>query len=317
MKILCVGMIVCDILIFPVPDDILCRDSVAIHRPVISCGGDALNVAMGLSKLGVNVMLAGRIADDANGAFIRKACVDAKIDTRGLINDKTCATATTFALIDAHGERHFLSEKEIFTKLRESDIPQELLEEADIVYFGSVMAMSGMNNGGLAELFRRAKAIGKLTVMDAAIDETKTSLDWMNTLAPVFEQTDIFFPSIDEARLITGKESPKEIADCFRSFNMRAFGIKLGAQGCYVTDYKSTRNIPGITGIPVVDTTGAGDSFMAGFLCGISRGWDVFLSAEFANTVAAQSIGAVGGTIGIPDFQHAMHYYQQWKRNSI
>ena len=315
MKILCAGMLVCDILISPVPDDILRRDSVGINRPVVSCGGDALNVAMGLAKLGAGVLLAGRIADDANGAFIREACIRAKIDTHGLINDESCATATTFALIDARGERHFLTDKEIFAKLRESDIPQALLEEADIVYFGSAMALPGMNDGGLAQLFRRARAKGKLTAMDAAIDETKMDFDWMRALTPVFEQTDIFFPSIDEARLITGKDSPEEIAECFRGFGMKAFGIKLGARGCYITDFTAARYIPGLTGIPVVDTTGAGDSFLAGLLCGISHGWDAFISAEFANTVAAQSIGAIGGTAGIPDFECALRFYQDWALN--
>lgn len=63
-KILCIGMLVCDILISTVPDDILSRDSVGIRRPITSCGGDALNVAMGLSKLGANVK-----AHAATGAF--------------------------------------------------------------------------------------------------------------------------------------------------------------------------------------------------------------------------------------------------------
>lgn len=314
MKILCVGMLVCDILISPVPDDILSRDSVGIRRPVVSCGGDALNVAVGLSKLGAVVLIAGRIADDANGAFIRQACVH--MDTRGLINDDSCATATTFALIDTRGERHFLTDKAIFAKLRQEDIPQALLKEADIVYFGSAMAMTGMNDGGLAELFRRAREAGKLTVMDAAIDETKTDFDWMRALAPVFEQTDIFFPSIDEARLITGRDTPEEMAACLRGFGMKAFGVKLGARGCYVTDFINARYMPGLTGIPVVDTTGAGDSFLAGLIRGISQGWDVFESAAFANTVAAQSIGAMGGTAGIPNLEQALRFYREWAQNN-
>ena len=70
-KILCIGMLVCDILISTVPDDILSRDSVGIRRPITSCGGDALNVAMGLSKLGADVMISSdrplqaSLADDA------------------------------------------------------------------------------------------------------------------------------------------------------------------------------------------------------------------------------------------------------------
>lgn len=312
-KILCIGMLVCDILISPVPDDILSRDSVGIRRPITSCGGDALNVAMGLSKLGADVMLSGRIAHDVSGAFIEQACKEACIDTLGLVYDETCATSTTFALIDERGERHFLTDKAIFAKLVESDIPQALIDEAEIVYFGSAMALPGMDGGGLERLFRRARSAGKWTVMDAAIDETRTDMDWLTALAPTLRQTDVFFPSIDEARLITGKQTPDEIATCMRDFGMKAFGIKLGKRGCYVTDFQRTLTVPALTWMPVVDTTGAGDSFLAGLMCGLAQGWDIFRSTEFANTVAAQNVGAYGGTAGIPSFEEALRFFNEWE----
>ena len=314
-KILCIGMLVCDILIRPVPDDILRRDSVGIHRPITSCGGDALNVAMGLSKLGADVMISGRIAHDSSGAFIEHACKSANIDTRGLVYDETCATATTFALIDGRGERHFLTDKEIFAKLVESDSPQDLIDEAEIVYFGSAMALPGMDDGGLERLFRKARRAGKWTVMDAAIDETRTDKDWLTALAPTLRQTDVFFPSIDEARLITGMDDPEQIAACMSGFGIKAFGIKLGKHGCFVTDFKRSITVPALDWMPVVDTTGAGDSFLAGLLRGLAEGWDIFRSTEFANTVAAQNVGAFGGTAGIPDFESALTFFANWELN--
>lgn len=312
-KILCVGMLVCDILISTVPDDILSRDSVGIRRPITSCGGDALNVAMGLSKLGAKVMISGRIAHDASGAFIERACLEAGIDTRGLVYDETCATSTTFALIDTRGERHFLTDKEIFAKLVESDIPQSLIDEAEIVYFGSAMALPGMDGGGLERLFERARRAGKWTVMDAAIDETRVDRNWLEELAPTLLQTDVFFPSIDEARLITGKNTPEEIAACMSGFGMKAFGIKLGKRGCFVTDFMRSLYVPALEWMPVVDTTGAGDSFLAGLLRGIAEGWDIFRSTEFANTIASQNVGAYGGTAGIPNFEDAVHFFNDWE----
>ena len=314
-KILCIGMLVCDILISPVPDDILSRDSVGIRRPITTCGGDALNVALGLGKLGADVMISGRIAHDVSGAVIERACAHAGIDMRGLVYDETCATSTTFALIDARGERHFLTDKEIFAKLVESDIPQNLIDEAEIVYFGSAMALPGMDDGGLERLFRRARSAGKWTVMDAAIDETRTDMDWLAALAPTLRQTDVFFPSIDEARLITGLDEPEQIAACMSGFGMKAFGIKLGKRGCFVTDFQRSLSVPALDWMPVVDTTGAGDSFLAGLLRGLAEGWDIFSSTEFANTVAAQNVGAFGGTAGIPDFESALVFFADWKQN--
>jgi len=312
MKILCIGMIVCDILIRPVPDDILSRDSVGIGCPIMSCGGDALNVSLGLAKLGADVMLAGRIGDDANGDFIRTICTDLKVDMRGVIVDDHCATATSFALIDTAGERHFLTDKKIFSQLKSEDISNDLINQADIIYFGSAMALPAMNHGGLADMFARAKALGKMTVMDAAIDEASEIEDWMQALNPVFENTDIFFPSIGEARFITNKQEPEDMITALMSTGIKTLGIKLGDKGCVVTDFDKKLYIPGMEGMAVVDTTGAGDSFIAGLLKGISLGWDVFESAAFANTIAAQNIGAVGGTAGIPDFKTAETQYKNW-----
>ena len=70
MKMLCIGMMVCDTLLSPVPSNILTLGSVRIDKPSVCCGGDALNVAIGLAKLGNSVSVAGRVARDANGKFI-------------------------------------------------------------------------------------------------------------------------------------------------------------------------------------------------------------------------------------------------------
>ena len=119
MRILCVGMMVCDTLISPVPFDILTLDSVSINKPSICCGGDALNVAIGLAKLGAEVSITGRIADDANGRFILKECEKHGVGTAGVVYDTECATAASYALVDEKGERHFLSEKSIFGRIQE------------------------------------------------------------------------------------------------------------------------------------------------------------------------------------------------------
>ena len=313
VKVLSVGMTVCDVLISPVPDNVMELDSITIRKPVMACGGDALNFAIALSKLGTEISLSGRVADDAAGAFIRAQCRKAGVHTDGLRNDEECATATTYALIDPRGERHFMTDKAIFSKVTDEDVTDEMLAEADIVYFGSIMALPYMNDGGLERLFRRAKKLGKLTAMDAAIDETIQTDDWLSKLSGALQYTDIFFPSFYEATRLTKKEVPHEIAQCFREFGMKAFGIKLGGKGCYVTDFEREEMIPPLDGIHVADTTGAGDSFMAGLICALGRGWNIFDAAGFASVVAAKNIEAIGGTAGVPCFEEAFELFQSRK----
>ncbi len=310
MRFLCIGMMVCDTLIRGVPQNILQLDSVAIDNPVICCGGDALNVAMGLARLGQTVSIAGRIADDPNGKIIVKACAEAGIDLSGVCYDEECVTAASYALIDEAGERHFLSVKDIFNRLRGEDVSDQAIQDAEYVYIGSAMAMPEMDRHGIQNIFSRAHRQGKVTAMDAAVNREDHRTDWLTYLAPAFMETDIFFPSFDEARIITGESEPERIAECFRRFPMKIFGIKMGAQGCFLTDFTSSRYIKCPPEVKVVDTTGAGDSFMAGMLCGLSQGWDAYESAEFASCVAAKNVGTIGGTAGIPGFDEAYRFYQ-------
>ena len=168
MKMLCIGMMVCDTLLSPVPSNILTLGSVRIDKPSVCCGGDALNVAIGLAKLGNSVSVAGRVARDANGKFILNECNKYGIHASGVVYEEECATAASYALIDENGERHFLSEKSIFEKLSGEDNSDEAIEEADMIYIGSAMAMRKMDEGGIKDVFLRAHRLGKMTVMDAA-----------------------------------------------------------------------------------------------------------------------------------------------------
>ena len=315
MKVLCVGMMVCDILLSPVPDDIMMKDSARINTPVLSSGGDALNVAISLSKLGMDVSITGRVGADPNGYFLLSECRKFGVDVSNVVTDSQCNTAVTYVLIGSQAERHFLTENEIFKKLSFEDIAQQKIEKADYVYFGSAMGMAAMDAGGTARLFQLAHSLGKKTFMDATINSEITEVDWLNRLSPQLKETDVFFPSYTEAKLISGKEEPHEIAESFKDFGMQAFGIKLGQQGCYVTDFQVEKIIPGVKGLPVVDTTGAGDSFMAGLMCAVSHDYDLYESIRFANVVAAMNIGAIGGTAGVPDFNTALEFLRSNQQN--
>lgn len=311
MKVLCVGMMVCDILLSPVPEDIMSLDCVGINKPVLSSGGDALNVAISLAKLGLDVSLTGRVGADINGDYLLAECMKYGVDVSNVSKDAQYSTAATYVLIESQGERHFLTENGIFNSLKFEDVDPQKIEQADVVYFGSALGMAEMDENGTARLFKQAHSLGKMTFMDAAIRSGISEINWIERLAPQLQETDVFFPSYDEAKLISRKEEPHEIAACFKEFGMQVFGIKLGQMGCYVTDFQVAKIVPAVTGFPVVDTTGAGDSFMAGLMCGLSHDYDIFESTRFATVVAAMNIGAIGATGGVPDFDTAQKFLKR------
>lgn len=310
MKILCVGMMVCDTVISPVPNDILSRDSAVIEPPVMSCGGDALNTAIGLAKLSCDVTMCGKIGMDANGSFLMDECKSYGVHTDGVIVDKERTTACTYALVDTEGERHFLSEISVFHCFRAEEISDELIQNADLIYVGSVMAMKCMDNGGISQLFQRAHQFGKITVMDAAMNDSEVC-EWKEVLPPIFKETDIFFPSMIEAAFIAGTDEIDKIYKSFENSGVRYLGIKMGAKGCYVTDFKNEQYISCPLNMPVVDTSGAGDSFMAGLICALSHGSEFFKAARFASLIGSLNVGKKGATGGIPSYEEAVAIYNQ------
>lgn len=312
MKVLCIGMMVCDTLLAPVPENILNLDSVSIEKPRICCGGDALNVALGLAKLGCGVSMIGRIAEDSNGSFIQEELRRHGVDTSRVVYDEECSTAASYALIDTKGERHFLTEKSVFRRLCGEDVPDEAIAEADIIYMGSAMAFRKMDEGGIADIFTRAHRMGKRTVMDAAANMEDPEENWMELLGPAFQETDLFFPSLTEVQKLTGETDPEKAAEYFRPYGMKLFGVKLGGRGSYATDFKERHFIGCPSGQPVIDTTGAGDSFMAGLICALLKGWEPFSAVRFASCVATKNVGAMGGTTGIPDYAQALRFYHDW-----
>ncbi len=306
MNFLCFGMVVCDYLISGIPTDIMSRNGASIQGLKLSGGGDALNVAVGLTRLGQQASVCGRIANDPTGAFLIKFCEENNISPDYLIRDDEFPSATSFALIDPSGERHFLFENRIYANYSAEMVREQMIESVDGVYFGSLLTFPKLDDGGLAEIFRRVKSAGKLTAMDAAIHGQKFEPDRMKSLRAVLEATDIFFPSIAEMEIYTGIRNPYKIAESIRGSGLKVFGIKLGKAGCYVTDFSDERIIPAVPVPNVVDTTGAGDSFFAGFLSGWANGYDPFECAEIGNIVASYAVQKLGSTIGIPSFDRVV-----------
>lgn len=309
--ILCSGMMNCDVTLSPVPGQIMQMDSAVINPPVMSCGGDALNTAVALGKLSKDVMIAGRIGDDASGQFLLKECRRYGVRTDGVVTDPCFPTCCSYALVDTGGERHFLSEISLYNEMNGCDVPDSLIGQADIVYVGSVLAMKKMDNGGIADIFKRAHAAGAMTGMDAAINDLEQT-DPEQFLPQILEHTDFFFPSLLEASRIAGTDDISSVTEWFRNTGLKYFGIKLGGRGCYVTDFETYRFIPCPQGLPVVDTSGAGDCFMAGLLCALEEGKDFFEAARFASMIGSLSVGARGTVEGVPDRETADRRFSEW-----
>lgn len=312
MDVLTVGMMVWDIPIAPVPKTIFQMEKAEVFAPEPATGGDALNVAVTLAKLGAKSMIVGRLGLDENGEAVLKKAKESGVDVSKVIRDEACKTAVSYLLIDEDGEKHALSDTRIYHRLTAEDVPDEAIARSQIVYFGSAFQMNQMDQGGIFRLFKRAHSLGKRTAMDTALaDDTAGREILLEQLTPVLKETDIFLPSYKEAVHLSGKETPEGIAEFFQPFGIKLFGVKLGEKGCYLTDYKEAYLLPCFSDFEVKDTTGAGDSFVGGFLKGLLNGWDLESCGRFASAVAAHNVAVKGATNGVPDFETAVNFLKE------
>jgi sugar/nucleoside kinase (ribokinase family) len=144
------------------------------------------------------------------------------------------------------------------------------------------------------ELLRRARESGLRTSLDAQWD---TEGEWMKVLAPSLPHVDYALMNEDEARMLTGEIDPRRAGDKLRKLGAGNVVIKLGARGCLV-------NGTAVAGyrVKAVDTTGAGDCFVGGFIAGLERGLTPVEAARVANALGALSVGQVGAIAGVVDW---------------
>jgi sugar/nucleoside kinase (ribokinase family) len=311
VKVLCVGQLAADILVRPVDAVDFRVDTLRVDGIDIRNGGDCLNVALGLARLGNDVAFAGLVGTDQLGEYLAGVVAEAGIDARGLRRTDRATTCACLVLINAKGERVFFYHGGTNDLFSRDDVDDGVLAECGFVHVGGTFLLPRFDGGGAASLFARARSEGRRTSMDVTWDTTGR---WLSTIAPCLPHLDYFLPSEREAAQMTGQTTPDDMAAFLLDRGVGTVVVKMGEQGCYVRP--SGGQGVRVKAFParVVDTTGAGDSFVAGFLTGVLRGWEPPACATFACAVAAINIGAVGATGGIPRFEEAMRFVQQEAR---
>lgn len=294
--VLCVGIAVADVMAkaideIPEWDRLGTFDHVEHH-----IGGCAVNTAVDLRRLGVRAAVSACVGRDATGEFIRKTLTASGVDTDGLVDSDAAATSYTFVMIGSDGRRRYLHHVGANAVFSEADVPDALIARARVLHIGGALLMPGLDGEPTARLLARARSLGVITSMDTAFNP---NVDAARLVGPCLPHLDVFIPSIEEAQAITGEADPGRILDALDGHGIGTLGVKLGAEGCLIRSGGGTRH-HGIFAADVVDGSGAGDAFYAGYLYGILQGWDADESARFANATAAHCIQAIGCSAGVP-----------------
>jgi sugar/nucleoside kinase (ribokinase family) len=306
----CVGILVADAITqtvdkIPEKGKLGLVDSLKLYS-----GGCAMNAAIDLAKIGANVTILGMTGNDGFGSFLYSELEKYGIDTKGLIINDNVNTSASVVLIDSSGERTFLHSIGANGVFSEQDINYDIISNSKIVFVAGSMLMPSFDGIGCANFLKKAKEAGKITVLDTAWDDKGR---WMSVLEPCLSYLDYFLPSIEEAQQLSGQAEPEEIAKVFFEGGVKSIVIKLGKDGCYMQEDANSKGvyIPTYSQIKPVDTTGAGDSFCAGFIYGLSAGMDMQECCRFANAVGTHCIMETGASTGIKPYAEILKFMEE------
>ena len=272
-------------------------------------GGCALNASLDLKKIGIPHRLMIPVAKDVYGDYIIDVLRKSKININDLIFLEDCSTSSSIVLLNSNGERSFLHHLGANSKLDISNIDLSVIDDSDILFIGGALLMPNFDGKQMGEVLKRAKSAGALTVLDVGWDPSER---WLATLGEVLPYVDIFVPSIDEAIMLSGKNDLLEINTVFLEKGVKRVIIKLGDKGSAFFDENKVIIIPPVITPKVIDTTGAGDSFMSGILTGLYYGWDILKIVEFANTVGSLCVQEYGASNGIKSFNEIIEIQERY-----
>ncbi len=308
--IVCIGILVADVVgrpmhTVPEPGRLVLVDEMGLYT-----GGCAVNAATALAKLGLPVEVIGKVGADPFGDFVVDAMRERGIGTRGVKRDQEVGTSATMVMVDPDGERRFVHYIGANARLTKEDVDLQLVSKASILHIGGSLVLPGIDGVPTAELLGEAQAAGVITFLDTVWDDTGR---WLKLLEPSLPFIDYFIPSLPEAQAITGLKDPYDVAQSLIDHGARVVALKMGADGCLVMSAESeTLRLPAFD-VEVVDATGAGDAYAAGFIAGIWQGWSLEKTAQFATAAGALCVTGVGASGGIRSLPETLQFMETAK----
>jgi sugar/nucleoside kinase (ribokinase family) len=301
--VLC-GSCVADILVRPVPLEVAIGGGRLLHTEPIEVvtGGIVCNSGIAMARLGMKTAAFSYVGRDEWSAVIRRRLEAEGLDCSLLLTHPTAATSTTAVLIDPSGERSFAhcvgAPKLIDKSLLLANL--DVFARSRMMLIGYYSLMPNLDPD-LPEVLAAIRKTGCLTAMDTAGDGGA-----MQPLDRILPHLDVYVPSHDEATHQTGETDPRKIIDAYRRCDAPGLlGVKLGSKGAMLSPSAGQYiELPCATPPgPVVDTTGAGDSFFAGLLTGLLKGFDATHAGRLAAATGACCVTGFGATAGLRGFE--------------
>ncbi len=278
-------------------------------RYLKAAGGAPANVAVGLARLGVPSAFMGQVGDDGFGRFLAATLRDAGVDVSPLRFSASARTMLAFVSLGEQGEREFLFYRDPSADMlfAPADVDQEAIRRADILHIGSISLISEPSRAATLHAVALARRHGVRISCDpnlrlALWPGADTAREGMRLC---LQHAQIVKIAKEEVRFLAGLDDPVEGARTLWHDGLALMAVTRGSGGCVWLTRDAQGFVPGLLVAPV-DTTGAGDAFMAGLLAGLldrPHADPAALDAvcRFANAAGALTTLSRGAIPALPD----------------
>lgn len=294
----CIGSCLVDILLSPItkyPQPKI-RTNIFVDELKSSPGGGATNCSLTLAKLGTSVKLFSKIGNDLQGDYLQEELNTAGVQTKSTLRrSEKRSTSTVIVGVDQVGERSFMSYHGALSDFKLNDLELNELFDCDILLYPDLFNLPMIDGTPLCELFENAQSRDILTILDETWGISGLHKEVFESCLPF---VDYLMPSADDLGFLYPGEKPEELAKFFVRKGVKNVVLKLGSKGVFVLNNEISFELPAIAEkSEVVDTTGAGDNFNAGFIYGLSNGRPLRWCADFGSKVAALSVQQLGASV--------------------
>lgn len=283
-----VDLIIPNVSKFPLPGQ---EDVVASMDTYV--GGGAALFTLGLGKLKLNPVFQGTVGDDCYGRFILEEFQKKNVDTQLIGISQQNKTGISLSFTN-EADRAFLTYRGTNDEIDLSKIRLDMVRQAGHIHLTGYMG--SRNHQQYIELVKNIKKDGSTTIsFDVGWDDEE---EWYSGIYELFPYVDVLFMNETEAVHYAGKDTVEEAAADFAK-TCPLVVVKLGKKGS-IARYQDTWYEAKPYTVQAVDTTGAGDSFNAGFIYGFVREKEVMECLQCGNGCGALSVTRPGGNTGFP-----------------
>ena len=265
---------------------------VNVSRVKMVLGGSAANFGVAITKLGLFSGMIGKVCDDWFGKFALAELQRGGIDISQVMVEKGTDSGIVTSIVDGMGERTMFSYRGVNTRLEPSEIDPNYIRKATLLHISGYGLVKSPQREAVLKCARLAKESGVLTSFDPG---PLIHLAESSAVSQILGLTDVFLPNYDEMRCL-----PEGDVEPLLNAGPKIIGVKMGNRGCLVAQGDKRIRMPAFK-VNVMDTTGAGDAWGAGFMAALLREpANLERASKFANAAAAIAIGKEGAIASLP-----------------